>query len=96
MNSKVFKILLFSLVVVFLAGQIVQADVVDDIKKRGKLIVGVKADYKPYGFRDASGKVVGTEPELAQDVANMLGVGLELVPVVASNRMEFLKQGKID
>jgi len=27
-----------------------------------KLIVGVKADYKPYGFRDTSGKVVGIGP----------------------------------
>jgi len=35
-----------------------------------KLIVGVKADYKPYGFRDTSGKVVGIEPELAQDVSD--------------------------
>jgi len=96
MNSKLLKILLVSLVVVFMLGPTVQADIVDDIKARGKLIVGVKADYKPYGFRDPSGKIVGTEPELAQDVADMLGVKLELVPVVASNRMEFLKQGKID
>jgi polar amino acid transport system substrate-binding protein len=29
-------------------------------------------------------------------VADTLGVELELVPVVASNRMQFLKQGKID
>ena len=72
------------------------ADVMDDIKERGKLIVGVKADYKPYGFRDPSGEIVGIEPDLAKDVANKLGVDLELVPVVASNRMQFLQQGKID
>jgi polar amino acid transport system substrate-binding protein len=89
MNFRFVRILVISLVAVFLAGQSVQADVVDDIKKRGKLVVGVKADYKPYGFRDTSGKIVGIEPELAQDVADMLGVKLELVPVVASNRMEF-------
>src|SRR3954463_12267081 len=66
----------------------------DDIKKRGTLIVGVKADYKPFGFRDPSGAIVGIEPELGADVAAKLGVKLELVPVVSSNRMEFLKQGK--
>jgi polar amino acid transport system substrate-binding protein len=65
-------------------------------KERGKLIVGVKADYKPYGFRDPSGAIVGIEPELAQDVAGKLGLELELVPVVSSNRMQFLEQGKID
>lgn len=73
-----------------------RADVVDDIKKRGTLIVGSKADYKPYGFLDPSGKIVGLEPDLAADVAKKLGVKLELVPVVSSNRMQFLQQGKID
>jgi len=33
---------------------------------------------------------------LAADVAKSPGVKLELVPVVASNRVEFLQQGKID
>lgn len=63
---------------------------------RGKLVVGVKADYKPWGFRDSSGKLVGMEIDMAQDVADALGVKLELVPVQSSNRMQFLQQGKID
>ena len=85
-------IVLFSLVVTGTA----RADALDDIKKRGTLIVGVKADYKPYGFRDPSGAIIGIEPDLAADVAKRLGVKLELVPVVSSNRMQFLEQGKID
>mgnify|MGYP002682492583 CR=1 FL=1 len=68
----------------------------DDIKKRGKLIVGVKADYKPFGFRDPSGAIVGLEVDLAAAVAKKIGVTLEVVPVVSANRMEFLTQGKID
>ncbi|RMD61019.1 MAG: ABC transporter substrate-binding protein [Alphaproteobacteria bacterium] len=64
--------------------------------ERGKVVVGVKADYKPWGFRDPSGKLVGMEIDLAQDVADTLGVDLELVPVQSSNRMQFLQQGKID
>ena len=63
---------------------------------RGKLVVGVKADYKPWGFRDSSGKLVGMEIDMAQDVAKALGVKLKLVPVQSSNRMQFLQQGKID
>jgi len=73
-----------------------QADVIDDIKARGTLRVAVKADYKPYGFRDTSGAIIGIEPELAQDVADKLGVEIEFVPVVSSNRMQFLQQGKVD
>jgi polar amino acid transport system substrate-binding protein len=66
------------------------------VLKRGTLVVGVKADYKPWGFRDSSGKLVGMEIDMAQDVADALGVDLELVPVQSSNRMQFLQQGKID
>jgi polar amino acid transport system substrate-binding protein len=79
-----------------LSSSVAQADVLDDIKARGVLKVAVKADYKPYGFRDPSGKIIGIEPELAQDVADKLGVKIEFVPVVSSNRMQFLQQGKVD
>lgn len=73
-----------------------EAQTLEKIRERGTLIVGVKADYKPFGFRDPSGAITGFEPDLAKDVADALGVKLQLEPVVASNRMQFLQQGKID
>ena len=72
------------------------ADELSTIKSRGTLIVGVKADYPPFGFRAPSGEIEGIEPSLAADVAKRLGVKLDLVPVTAANRMQFLEQGKID
>ncbi len=71
-------------------------DTWNKVMSSGKLTVGVKADYKPWGFRDSDGKIVGMEIDMAQDVADAMGVELELVPVVASNRMQFLEQGQID
>ena len=94
-----FRLIHLGLIAVFATVVAVPAsaqNALEDIKKRGTLIVGVKADYKPYGFRDPSGAIVGIEPDLAADVAKRLGVKLELVPVVSSNRMQFLEQGKID
>jgi polar amino acid transport system substrate-binding protein len=73
-----------------------RADTLEDIKKKGTLVVGVKADYPPYGFRDPSGEIVGMEIDMAKDVAARLGVKVQLEPVVASNRMQFLQQGKTD
>jgi polar amino acid transport system substrate-binding protein len=90
------KFAVLALAAVLAGATAATADVLDDIKKRGTLVVGVKADYKPFGFRDPSGGIVGIEPDLAADVAKKLGVKLELVPVVSANRMEFLGQGKID
>jgi len=75
------------------------AGALDDIKKRGKIIIGVKADYVPYGFTDPSGKVTGLEIDKARYIALRLTGSennLELVPVVAANRIEFLRQGRID
>ena len=72
------------------------AQTLEKIKQRGVLIVGSKADYKPFGFRDPSGAIVGFEPDMAKDVADKLGVKLEIESVVSSNRMQFLQQGKID
>ena len=72
------------------------AQTLEKLKQRGVLVVGSKADYKPFGFRDPSGAIVGFEPDIAKYVADKLGVKLELEPVVSSNRMQFLQQGKID
>ena len=79
------------------SGQVqAQNDRFKRVLERGVLVVGVKADYKPWGFRDSSGAIVGMEIDMAQDVADALGVKLELIPVQSSNRMQFLQQGKID
>lgn len=66
------------------------------VMSSGTLTVGVKADYKPWGFRDTNGDLVGMEIDMAKNVADTMGVELELVSVQSSNRMQFLEQGKID
>ena len=96
MLKTILKTTMLASALVATVASVSMADIIDDIKARGTLIVGAKADYKPYGFVDPSGKIIGIEPELAMDVANKLGVKLEIIPVVSSNRMQFLEQGKID
>lgn len=71
-------------------------DTLAAVKQKGTLVVGVKNDYRPWGFIDPSGQIVGLEIDLAREVADRIGVKLELVPVTAVNRMEFLRQGRID
>ena len=71
-------------------------DVWKKVMERGKLVVGVKADYKPWGFRNDTGELVGMEIDMAKDVADAMGVELVLESVQSSNRMQFLEQGKID
>lgn len=81
------------------APAITYADTLSDIKSRGVLTVGVKNDYPPYGYMDNDGKTVGFEISLARYIANeLLGSPdkVKLVPVNASNRIQFLNAGQID
>ena len=71
-------------------------DVWNKVMKRGKMVVGVKADYKPWGYRDTNGDIVGMEADMAKMAADAMGVDVELVAVQSSNRMQFLENGKID
>ncbi|MEM5522243.1 transporter substrate-binding domain-containing protein [Sulfitobacter sp. AS59] len=71
-------------------------DTWNKIMDRGTIVVGVKADTKPWGFLDSTGGLVGMEADMAADVAETMGVELELVGVQSSNRMQFLEQGRID
>ena len=96
MLKKLLSLLASGLLLSVVLASGARADVLQTIKQKGVLTVGTKADYRPFGYLDPSGKIVGFEADLAADVAKRLGVKLELVPVVASNRIQFLQQGKID
>ena len=80
----------------FAAGHTCTNDTWNKVMKRGKMVVGVKADYKPWGYRDTSGAIVGMEADMAKMAADAMGVDVELVAVQSSNRMQFLENGKID
>lgn len=64
--------------------------------ERGVVRIGVQSAFKPWAYRTKDGKLEGIEVDLANDVAEALGVKLELVPIKSSNRMQFLQQGKVD
>ena len=57
------------------------ADALTAIKARGVLRVGTAGDYQPMSYLDpATGRYVGFDAELAEDLADALGVKLEYVP----------------
>ncbi len=74
------------------------ADAMAAIKARGKMIVGVKADYPPFGFLDGN-KNVGIEIDILHAIAkDLLGNpdAIEFVPVVSANRFQYLNTEKVD
>jgi polar amino acid transport system substrate-binding protein len=68
----------------------------EEIKARGKLLVGVLTDYPPFGGTDAQQQPAGYDADVAKLMAKSLGVTLELVPVTGPNRIPYLLTNKID
>ena len=55
-----------------------RADVMDEVKKRGTLVVGMEAAYVPYEFFK-DGKIIGYDPDIIDHFIPKLGVKAQLV-----------------
>jgi polar amino acid transport system substrate-binding protein len=68
-----------------------------DIKARGTLIVGVKKDVPLWGYQDPkTGVISGMEIDLAQDLADRIGVKLEVVGLRSAERTDAIQSGRVD
>ena len=73
------------------------ADRLDEVKARGKLIVGVSDTTPPFSFKKpGENTVVGYDLDLVHAVAKRLGVAMETVSVSSAERVPMLQQGKLD
>jgi len=81
---------------VFAAGEQVHADALQDILDRGTVRIGVPIDVPPFGFTDENQQPVGLDVDLANLVAEALGVELELQQITGINRIPFLITDKVD
>ena len=72
------------------------AQSVDDIVKRGKLLVAIDTTYAPFGTINEKMEPDGFEVQLAKEMAAALGVTAEVVPVNTANRIPVLLTNKAD
>ena len=72
---------------------------VDAIKQKGKLVVATSPDYAPFEFQalvDGKNQVVGADIDMAQAIADELGVKLEISSMSFDNVLTSLQTGKAD
>jgi polar amino acid transport system substrate-binding protein len=73
------------------------ADKLDDVKARGKLVVGVSDTTPPFSFRKLpQDTITGYDIDLVKRVAKRIGVALDMMPVSSAERIPFLQQDKLD
>src|SRR5687767_9668924 len=67
------------------------------LQDAGQIKVGVKYDVPLFGFKNPqSGEVEGFDVDLAQRVADELGVEMKLVEAISDNRIPYLQEGTVD
>lgn len=89
--------LTLALLALGLGAQAGRAGTLETIQARGTLLVGVKKDVPLWGLLDpSSGEIKGLEPDLAQLLADHLGVKLKLIGVLTSERTDAVVSGKVD
>ncbi len=72
------------------------ARTLDEIKKSGKIVIGVFSDKKPFGYVDENGTYQGYDVYFGNRIAKDLGVDVEYVSVEAASRVEYLVTAKVD
>ena len=68
----------------------------DEIKKRGKVIIGIQGDNPPWGFVNSAGVQQGLDAEIGALYGKYLGVPVEFVPLEVANRIPALTAGRVD
>lgn len=72
---------------------------VEKIKENGVLVIGTSADYPPYEFHkeiDGKDTIVGMDIDVANEIANELGVTLEIKDMKFEGIIASLQAGNID
>lgn len=72
------------------------ADVLAEIRARGEIIIGVRDDDPPFGFRNDDGELQGLEIDLARDIAERVGVPLKPFGINPTSRLQFIELGLND
>ena len=80
-----------------LAGTVTaRADLLQDVKSRGTVKIGMLVDFPPYGLMNEQNQPDGYDADVAKLLAQNMGVQLQLVPVTGPNRIPYLLTGQVD
>ena len=92
------KILLSMSLIVAIAmmAGLAQAKSLDDILKAGEIRVGINPTLPPLGVFNDKNEIDGFDKDVAQAIADALGVKLKIVKVGSPDRIPFVASDKID
>jgi polar amino acid transport system substrate-binding protein len=96
MPRRAAAIVLLAIVAAGLSAMPAHADKLDAIKARGKLLIGVTESSPPFSYRDGSKGIVGYDVDLAECIAQKLGVAADKISIINAERIPALQQDRVD
>lgn len=66
------------------------------VKDAGKLVIGIDETFKPMGYTDENGEIVGFDIDVAKEVCKRIGIELEAKKVNWDAKEDELNAGSID
>ena len=95
---KVLLVVLFALTLIFASTSfaVEEKNTLEKVLDEGVLKVGIMLDFPPCGYYDDNGKPAGYEVDLANRIAEMLEVKLEIFETPGPSRIPALIAGKVD
>jgi polar amino acid transport system substrate-binding protein len=97
--KNIAKIAIMLLVVAFLltaCGQKAPQNKLEEIKAKGKIIVGTSADYAPFEYKDENDNFAGFDMDLIREVGKRMGVEVEIQDMAFDTLIAAVEQGKVD
>jgi len=76
-------------------------DVLQEIQKRGELIVGLEAGYMPFEMRDKKGQIIGFDVDMTTAMAKAMGVKVKyvntnwegIIPALLTKKFDIIASG---
>ena len=98
MKCKVLLVALVALTLIFASTSfaVEEKNTLEKVLDEGVLKVGIMLDFPPCGYYDDNGKPAGYEVDLANRIAEMLEVKLEILETPGPSRIPALIAGKVD
>ena len=78
------------------AGSPAIAGSIDDIKAKGKIVIGIQGDNPPWGFVNAQGAQDGIDKDIGEAFAKYLGVKAEFKPLAVADRIPALTTDRVN
>lgn len=98
--KRLFQALFATLLVVATAATAVaqqpNGSLLDTIRQRKKVIIGVLVDAPPFGMMNAQMQPAGYDIDVGRMLAKDLNVEVEFVPTTLPNRIPYLQSGRVD